>query len=272
MALSPDGQRLALEVYRFPQQDIWILNLNRGTKTRLTFSHQASSNPIWSPDGNGITYSCNREGSREVYTTPADGSGQAKLLLAGRLVLKPNDWSPDGRFLVYDMEDPRTRSDLWYLKPKPGGSGYESVLFLQTPAAETEARFSPDGQFLAYVSDESGRSEVYVRRFPDGCGKRQISANGGSQPSWRRDGKELFYVEGDTLISVAVATRPDFSIGGSQRLVKNPYLAGFAGYVASVDGQRFLVAEPPGSVPAPVIRVVENWFAEFSKDRAKGDR
>jgi Tol biopolymer transport system component len=238
----------------------------------LTFSDQASSNPIWSPNGKGITYCSIREGSWEVSTTPADGSGQAKVLLAGRLVLKPNDWSPDGRFLVYQMGDPRTRNDLWYLKPKPGGNGYESVLFLQTAAEETEARFSPDGQFLAYVSDESGRSEVYVRRFPDGSGKRQISANGGSQPSWRRDGKELFYVEGDTLTSVTVATRPDFSIGGSQRLVKNPYLAGFAGYVASADGKRFFLAEPSGSAAAPVIRVVENWFAEFSRYGAKGDR
>ena len=132
MALSPDGQSLALEVNRILQSDIWILNLNRGTKTRLTFSHQANGNPIWSPNGKGITYCSNREGSWEVYTTPADGSGQAKVLLAGRLALTPNDWSPDGRFLVYQMEDPRTRNDLWYLKPKPGGNGYESVLFLQT--------------------------------------------------------------------------------------------------------------------------------------------
>jgi eukaryotic-like serine/threonine-protein kinase len=271
MSLSPDGSSLALDASRNLNSDIWIVNATRGMRTRLTFSSQVDVNPIWSPTGKEITFRSNRQGYWDIYTTPADGSGEPKVLVAGRSYKNPNDWSPDGRFLVYQMGDPQ--GDLWYLKPKPDGKGYESVLLLRTAAAEGGARFSPDGQFLAYVSHESGKPEVYVRRFPDGSGVWQISANGGRQPSWRRDGKELFYVEGDTLASVSVATKPDFSIGETRRLFKSAFLTEVSGpgYGVSADGQRFLLAEPSGPVPPPVIRVVENWFAEF-RDRAVRDR
>jgi len=183
----------------------------------------------------------------------------------------PDDWSPDGRYLVYRVGDPKRNSDLWYLKKKEDGSGYESVPFLQTPSEEGEAAFSPDGRFLAYVSNESGKPEVYVQRFPEGGGRQQVSVNGGRQPRWSRDAGELFYLEGETLMAVPVTTGLRFSPGIPRPLFKAPSLFRQQGevrrtYDVSADGRRFLLAEPP--VPSePVIRVVRNWFAEFQDRR-----
>jgi Tol biopolymer transport system component len=213
----------------------------------------------------------------DIYTAAVGSSGDVNVLASGPLHKIPNDWSPDRRFLVYEVEDPKTGNDLWYLKPKHGG-GYESTPFLRTPAYEGAARFSPDGQFLAYVSNESGRPEVYVRHFPDGGGTRRVSVYGGRLPSWRKDGRELFYLEGTTLVSVTVATRPVLTIGEMRRLFTSPGLtrvqlsAGFyadAMYDVAADGQRFLFPELIGPVGKPVIHVVENWFEEF-KDRTAG--
>ena len=283
MSLSPDGRSVALNIIgdfnesRGLGEGIWILDVSRGTKTRLTSSAQADLQPIWAPTGKEITFCSNRLGHGDIYTAPLDGSGEVNLLVSGPLYKRPDDWSPDGKFLVYEMADPKSRHDLWYLKPKQDG-GYESTPFLRTPAWEESARFSPDGQFLAYVSNESGRAEVYVRRFPDGSGVRQISVNGGRLPSWRKNGKELFYLENDSLVSVSVTTKPAFSIGGMRRLFKNPGLAEirlsayyFADpmYGVSTDGQRFLFPELVGPVGKPVIHVVENWFEEFKNWTAR---
>ena len=121
--------------------------------------------------------------------------GESKALVATPLYESPEDWSPDGKYLVYGVDSPETGGDLWYLKPGEGGDGFEAVPYLQTRFQERQAKFSPDGRFLAYCSDESGEYEVYVRTFPDGGGKQKVSRNGGTQPRWSRDGTELFYVE-----------------------------------------------------------------------------
>ncbi len=267
--LSPDGRNVALAAARNSKGEIWIFDLTRGTKTRLTSSQWEDFGPIWSPSGKEITFESKRQDQFGIYTMPADGSGEAKALVVGPVFMFPTDWSPDGRFIIYHTYSEKTQHDIWYLKPKQDGSGYESVPFLRTAAREWGGRFSPDGHFLAYVSNESGRPEIYARRFPDGSGKRQISVNGGTSPSWRRDGKELFYLEEDTLVVVSVATEPRLAIGGTRRLFTNSSLAN--GYAPSADGQRFLLAEALGPVPPPVFRLVENWFAEF-KDRALRDR
>jgi eukaryotic-like serine/threonine-protein kinase len=282
MSLSPDGRSVAFNLIRDGNEDkkgIWILDAIRGTNTRLTFSPQADIYPVWSPTGKQIAFASNRLGRADIYTAAIGGSGDVSVLVAGLLHKQPNDWSPDGRILVYEMEDPKTGRDLWYLKAKQGG-GYESALFLRTPAYEGTARFSPDGQFLAYVSTESGRPEVYVRHFPDGSEMRRISVGGGWLPAWRKDGKELFYLEGETLVSVAVATRPVFSIGETRRLFKSPGLTGVTlsasfyadpMYGVSADGQRFLFPEIVGQAGKSVIHVVENWFEEF-RNRTAGTR
>ena len=163
--------------------------------------------------------------------------------------------------------------DLWYLERSHDGSSYEEVPFLQSRFHERTAKFSPDGLYVAYSADESGEYEVYIRRFPDAGGLRRISANGGSQPRWRTGGKELFYVEGDTLMAVPVSTSPDLRVGTPKPLFSSPSLlvsnVNNAAYDVTPDGQRFVVWEPVEAeegaeqTAQQSIRVVQNWFAEF---------
>jgi len=280
MSLSPDGRSVAFNLIRDGNEDragIWILDAARGTETRLTFSPQSDMNPVWSPTGKEIAFSSNRLGHMDIYTATIGAHGEVNALVSGPSNKKPNGWSPDGGFLVYEIDDPKTGHDLWYLKPKQGG-GYEPKPFLRTPAYEGTARFSPDGQYIAYVSTDSGRPEVYVRHFPDGNGIWRVSVNGGWLPSWRKDGREMFYLEGTTLVSVRVGTKPVFSIHDTRRLFRSPGLADVplsASFYAdpmygiSADGQRFLFPEIIGPAGNPVIHVVENWFEEF-KNRTAG--
>ena len=246
--------------------DIWIRNLSRGTNTRLTSEPTDCAHPIWDSSGSTITYVSNRRGNWDIFNEPADSRGAATPLVAGPLDEDPQGWSQDGSLLVYEVLDPKRNADLWYLKRKEDG-GYEAVPFLQTPAYESEAALSPDGRYLAYVSNESGREEVCVQRFPEGGTKQQISTNGGRQPRWRKDGTELFYVAGDTLMATPVKTEPLFAIGAPRPLFKSTSLEEMSGrYDVASDG-RFLIAERAGESAKPVIRVVRNWFTEF-RDRA----
>ena len=160
-------------------------------------------------------------------------------------------------------------NDLWYLEKSDDGSSYKEVLFLQSRFNETTAKFSPDGRYVAYSADESGEYEVYIRRFPDAGGLRRVSANGGSQPRWRADGKELFYVEGDRLMAVPVSTSPELTVGTPKLLFSSPGLLlngdRVLNYDVTPDGQRFVVWEPIEAEEEvqQSIRVVQNWFAEF---------
>ena len=272
-ALSPDGKLVAVSASEGSSPgDIWIHDISRSLKTRLSFAPEDESLPVWSPDGKQIAYSHRHNGQSDILVKPADGSGEAQPLVSTDAREDLCDWSADGTRIPYVVNDPKTGRDLWYLERKPDGSGYESHPFLQTPFNEDGARFSADGRFVAYCSNESGEVGVYVRPFPQGGARWQVSSGEGRQPHWRRDGQEIFYVEGDTLIAVSVSTRPGFSVGKATRLFQNPTLlwttSGFAvKYDVSPDGQRFVLREPVverGSQPA--IRVVQNWFEEF-RDR-----
>ena len=166
-----------------------------------------------------------------------------------------------------------TGADLWYLKPKAGGEGYEATPYLTTAADETIPVFSPDGRYVAYVSSESGRSEIYVRPFPEGGGKWQVSITGGMQPRWRSDGQELFYVEDDQLMVVSVSTVQGFSPGTPKLLFRDRWLRSSyqkQRYDVSADGQRFVLTErvEDESGQRPTIRVVQNWYEEF-RDRER---
>ena len=200
-------------------------------------------------------------------TKRADGSGEAKVLVATPLQEAPNDCSPDGDYLIYQVTDPKTGLDLWYMKLNPDGNNDEAMPYLQTRFQERQAKFSPDGRFVAYGSDESGRYEIYVRRFPDESGKFKVSRNGGTQPRWSHDGRELFYVEGDRLMAVEVTTNPDFSAGAMTQLFASPGLAGgsMANYDVSEDAKLFVLGDPLDAVRASAIRVVQNWYEEFRK-------
>ena len=185
----------------------------------------------------------------------------------------PEDWSSDGNYIVVTTETPGVnRCDIWYMKKQPDGS-FTSAPFLVDPNVYRDAaKLSPDGHFLAYVSSETGKLQIWVSPFPQGGRTWQVSEAGGTQPRWSRDGKELFYVQRDTLFAVPVSTRPIFSMGRPKRLFTHPGLYSrfrHAAYDVSADGKKFVVIEPVGSIPPLTIRVVQNWFAEFQDRRRK---
>ena len=219
--LSPDGLLVAAVGREKRNLDIWIHDASRPITTRLTFDGAVDTNPVWSPAGDHVAFSSDRQGNEDIFVKPADGSAEAKTLVATRWPERVSDWSSDGRYILYHQTAAETGHDLWYLERKDDNSGYEPVPFLQTPFRELAATLSPDGRFVAYVSDESGGYEVYVQRFPGGGGKRRVSSDGGGQPRWCKEGKELFYVVDLTLLAVSVTTRPDLSMGPPRRLFES---------------------------------------------------
>ncbi len=265
--LSPDGRRVVVNGFEDGNRDVWVHEVDRPLKRRVTFHPGADGGAIWSSSGREVTFNSTREGYYDIYTQSLEGTGEPRLLMATPLAQRPYDWSPDGKHLLYTVQDTENGPDLWRLERKQDGSGFDSMLFLQTPFTETQPRFSPDGRFVVYQSDKSGRNEIYVRTFPDGENDWPVSANGGVWPRWSHNGEELFYVEGDTLVTTAVSTEPTFTTGTITPLFQHASLAG-PGYDVSADGQRFVVVETlePEVAEPPSIRVVQNWFAEF-KDR-----
>lgn len=265
LSLSPDGRFVAVEgIESASGGDVWIHDVARSLKTRLTLLDAHSAWPVWSPDGTEIAFVSLRAGSGDVFIKSVDGIGEAKALLAMPLWEGPTSWSQDGKYLVANVTDPKTgEGDIWYLERQADGSFSDAVPYLQGAFYEGAGQLSPDGRHLAYVSNSSGQPEVYVQRFPEGGGTRQVSTNGGTQPRWSEVGSELFYVRGDALMVVSVTTDPTFSAGTVRELFSNPNLAWewrLPTYDVSADGKRFVLAETLGE---PVIRVVENWYEEF---------
>jgi Tol biopolymer transport system component len=198
----------------------------------------------------------------------ADGSGEAKVLVATPRPDFVSDWSRDGKYILYLDGDQETAGDIWYLERKEDGSGWEQRPFLQTPSVEHHARFSPNGRYVAYSSNESGQYEVYVRPFPEGGRKWTVSRRGGDQPRWSRDGKELFYVEGSALIAVSISNEPTFSLGSIARLFDHMSFtrSDYPQYDVSDDAQRFVIAEPTDTAE-PSIHIVQSWYEEFRNRR-----
>ena len=195
LALSPDGRWLAVAGQEGGNEDVWIHGVERPTKTRLTFADGFDRGATWSPNGRDIAFASTRNGQLDIFSKPADGSGKAVPLVATPLGEFVTDWSTDGQYLLYDRHQPgATLADIWYLKRKPDGSGFDPFVFLETPFQERAGKFSPDGRYVVYASNETGQYEVYVRSFPSGEGKWQVSVNGGSQPRWSRDGKEIWFL------------------------------------------------------------------------------
>jgi serine/threonine-protein kinase len=262
-ALSPDGRRAAVETNENSNLDIWVYDLERGARMRLTSHPATDALPVWSPDSERIVYT-SRLASTDVYMAPADGSAGAKPFLSSPSNERASDWSPDGRRIVYSLLTEDNGYDLWYAEF--GGGDWKFVPFLQTAANEYAAKLSPDGRYIAYMSDETGRDEIYVRPFPAGGRKWPISSNGGRQVRWRRDGRELFYTRDGELFGVPVQTGPDFRLGAPSHLFSNPAFHepyADAHYDVAPDGERFLVPERLGGERK--IHVVQNWFAAFRK-------
>jgi eukaryotic-like serine/threonine-protein kinase len=254
--------------------------LARGTFTRFTFDPHLDNRPVWSPDGSRIVFSSDRNGFDELYQKISSGAGSDELLLHGEMDqnILADDWSLDGRFIIYNQATNGLSGkaagkngpsrDLWIL---PLDGDRKPYPFLQTEFNETHARFSPDSKWVAYISDETGRAEVYVQSFPASGGKWQISTGGGDQPQWRRDGKELFYLSPDRkLMAVQVKTGETFENGAPvplfQTKVFPPVSTGARNnYVVAADGQRFLVNNVVEENASHPITVVLNWTAQLKK-------
>ncbi len=266
-ALSPDKRFVAISAIESANQDLWVWDIARAVRTRLVSAPERDFAPVWSPGGQELAFSSDRAGNSDIFLVDTDGSEEEKVLIATPLPERVTDWSRDGNHILYQVSHPETQSDIWYLERKEHSGSWESRPFVQTPSNQREAKFSPDGRFVAYLSDDSGRLEAYVRTFPKGDRKWTVSNNGATGPRWSQNGRELFCVEGRALAFVSVLAGPAFSVGPPAPLFTAP-LSGqpYARYDVSADGRQFLVAERlgPGTETAePSVRVVQNWYEEF---------
>jgi Tol biopolymer transport system component len=241
--------------------DIWVLDAVRNTSSRLTFEGTAII-PIWSPDGNRILYRTQQPG--DLYQKLSSGAGTPEALFKSNTDKNPTDWSADERFVVYEAQGPKTGADVWVLattgdrKPFP---------MLRSEFNEQQGRLSPDNQWIAYSSDETGRPEVYVQSFPTPGEKWQISTSGGADPRWRRDGKELFFISSDRkLMAVDIQAGSTFQ-AGLPRSLFDVRVSGLIDvrthYAVAADGRRFLVNTIDETDVAAPITVVLNWTARL---------
>jgi WD40 repeat protein len=269
--LSPDGRRLAMSTVE-SVMETWILDLDRRALSRFTFD-QSNHISVWRPDGRHIAFSSNRDGPYNLYIKPSDGSGMAERLTVYEGHQDPASWSPDGRTLAFAQYHPVTDWDigLVHFEPEP-----RQEVFINTSFREFHPMISPDGQWLAYVSDETGRLEVYVQPFPDGGSKWLVSIGGGTEPLWAPSGEELFYRNGDQVMMVAIGPGPDFVAGSPELLFETPALLttglGLPDYDISPDGQRFVMIAPENQARETEIYVVQNWFAELNRIVPGGSR
>jgi serine/threonine protein kinase/Tol biopolymer transport system component len=261
-ALSPDDQRIAVSRHDpvAGQSDIWVIDSKRHVPSKFSFAETSEGMPLWSPDGRRLVY---KSGSY-LAMKASSGAGPEERLVDD---LSPSDnplaWSPDGRMIIYSAFDSRSSTAAWML---PLAGERKRIPLLNTGDRQVQAQISPDGRWLAYASSEGGSHDVYVRPFPSGDGKWLISPSGGLEPSWRRDGKELFYLAPDgSLMAVSVRTTTTFEASSPVRLFETKMStvrnAGFTRnqYVPSADGQRFLITQPTGT-PASIVVVVD-WPA-----------
>jgi serine/threonine protein kinase len=255
--LSPDGQRVAVHRTVQGNTDIWILDGDR--TTRFTFDAKADTVPVWSPDGNRIVFVSARKGQGNLYVKPSSGASSEELLLESAQTSTPMDWSPDGRFITYITNAPQ---ELWVL---PLESDRKPFLFLKTSFRERRGTFSPDGHWMAYMSDESGRDEIYVRPFPGPGGQWQVSTAGGTSPRWAPGGKELYYIAPDgTLMAAPIALRgSSIEPGRPVALFHARILGGGAEtvgtqYDVARDG-RFLINTVLEDTATSPITLLQNW-------------
>jgi hypothetical protein len=267
IALSPDASQVVYDSTdaRTAAFDLWRLIFSRGVPARLTFNPGSDIFPVWARDGTRLAYASVRDGPPQLYEIGADGASPERHLLKTDLPAVPTGWTADGSALVYTLVNPKTAGgDIWILPL----DGREPRPFLATAADERYGTLSNDGRWLAYVSNESGRYEVYVRSFPEAGNLRQLSSKGGLQPLWRADGREIFYLAPDrTLMAVdlgpaAAALDP----GPPRRLFATHAIwlemqPTARTYAAVRDGQRFLLANATEQARSEPIRVVLNWHA-----------
>ena len=268
--LSADNQRVAVHrVDPVLGTDVWLMDSVHGSPSRYTFDPAIDFAPIWSPDGRHIAFSSNRTGTFAMYQKLVTGGGEQLLFDTKGNGMFLTCWSADGKYLVYTQAGSKTGFDVWVV---PLFGDRKPVPLLQSISNEGQGQLTTDGQLIAYTSDESGTPEVFVQPFPSTGAKWQVSIGGGSDPQWRRDGQELFYVSPDgTLMAVQVKRGPPtFDIGVTQALfqtrrgvARGPLL--FSNYAPAADGQRFLVNAMAAEVPPMPITVTLNWAKQLKK-------
>jgi Tol biopolymer transport system component/predicted Ser/Thr protein kinase len=252
LRLSPDGRRLAVSY----ESDIWIFDTERGTRARFTFEGD-TGNPVWSPDGMYVTYSS--YATNAIARKRADGTGEAETLLLNPYPAIPCSWSPDGNVLAFYAIEESAQRDIWFL---PLEGDRTPISLIETPFDERLPSFSPDGRWVAYVSNESGRNEVYLQPYTAPRGKVVVSTDGGNQPVWCPEGGELFYSKGDQMVAVAVETAPTLDIGTPHVLFEGQFSGS---YDVSPDCQRFVMKRELRGEAHRQLNVVLNWYEELKR-------
>jgi len=263
--LSPDGKHVAVGITEETTQ-VWSYDLDRETLTRITFEGNQSLNAVWSPDGKMIAFRSHQATSDGIYLKRSDGGGEQQKLISSDRAKIPMSWSPDGQTIAFMEISSTTGFDLWVLSL----SDQKPRLFLQTSANESAPRFSPDSHWLAYVSNESGRYEIYVQAYPGPGSKLQISTDGGTEPVWNPNGRELFYRSGNKMMAVDVVSQPVFTASKPHVLFQGRFLptpATSPNFDVSRDGRRFLMVEAvePEEQGPTQINIVFNWFEELKR-------
>jgi Tol biopolymer transport system component len=278
LAFAPNGARAAVtwNTDQVPSLDLWLIEFTRGIRTRLTFGEGNSNNPVWSQEGRSIAFSSNREGNFSIYRMPV-GGGKAETLYKSEYAVYPLSWSSDGRFLLFNEADPKTKADLWVL---PLQGDRHPMPFLKTEFNEFDGRFSPNMQWVAYTSDVSGTNEIYLKRFSQDSGSAsetggttKVSQGGGAGPRWRGDGRELYYRSPDgKVMAVEVGAGTNFEPEPPRILFQEPpaqneaiQLIPLSIWDVARDGNKFLISTPAvESSPTP-FTVVLNWQAGLKK-------
>lgn len=267
-AISPDGTRVAVAIFTGQgSSDIWIFDLRRSAKTRLTFGTAILRYPIWTPDGKTIYYGSNVKGAYHIYAKASDGTGSDQVILEDEAFDYPRDVSPDQKYLAYmrPAADGKGGTEVWAL-PLSG----ERKPFAVIPSLFSTfgAAISPNGKWIAYESNESGRFEIYLTAFPTGGAKWEVSVNGGSTPKWRHDGKELFFLDtADNLMAVDVsASAKTIQTGTPHLLFHAVGLQGQLGpYAVTADGKKFLINGGNVKEENQPFVLVQNWTAQLKK-------
>jgi len=268
---SPDGRRVAVarygDIQNLSNPDVWVLDLEQHTRTRLTFDTTASW-PVWTPDGRRVAYRRARAGAGGVFWIPADGSGAPESLMTSAGNWFPTGFTPDGRGLVYHGVAPQgSMAEIGTSSVTGDRSGHQ---LLASAFHNYDPSVSPDGRWIAYMSNESGRMEVYVRPFPGPGGRWQVSLDGGAEPVWSPTGREIFYRDGERMMAAAVREQGAFEVLSRTQLFSGPYNVTnnvLTNYDVSRDGQRFLMVLPVEGAEQSVY-VTLNWFDQLRRQRA----
>ncbi len=276
-AISPDGKLVAFQRENNAGSDLWVLELNRGVENRFTSDPSSNVAPIWSPGGDSIAFASNRTGVYNLYQKAANGSGPEVRLLSNLVTDSPEQWSRDGRFIVYFELDTKNKRGLWILPAEAGTADRKPIPFLRSEFDDLLSQISPDSHWMAFTSDRSGRREVYVRPFPQGAGEWTISIAGGQGPRWKADGKELFFEAADgKMMAVPVnkavpgadaVFEPGTPIALFDAHMAHSADARYFEYDVTADGKRFLINTTggTGALSTPPLTVVTNWLTALKR-------